>query len=121
MGAVYELWWVIIMFGGPALIAVLWEFHLSRKWRKQWRELTDWNRLGDAIQKSLEKGHSDQMAKQRKDVSKYSLSLDTEEIAHMDTTDKEFSRLVDLAERNKQKRRDDRIFDTVKEYRDELD
>lgn len=85
MGAVYELWWVIIMFGGPALCAVLWEKHKKRKARKdEWRVLSDWEAMGRAIQLGVKTGHEDEVHRKR-------LSL-----------------------------RDDHIFKTVEEYRNDV-
>ncbi len=63
MGAVRELWWVIVMIGGPALCVVLWEKYQERKWRKYWRELTNWQKLGVAINEGLEQGYAEGVAR----------------------------------------------------------
>jgi hypothetical protein len=45
MGALKELWWVSLMFGGPALIAVLWQKHTDRrqaKWDEEWAVWDEW-------------------------------------------------------------------------------
>lgn len=85
MGAVYELWWVIIMFGGPALIAVLWERHKKNQARKNEFRVVQWDQFQRVFQEGLTTGYYNQIDKQR------------------------------------QKRKDDQIFNTVEEYRDELD
>jgi len=84
MGAVRELWFVIIMFGGPALAAVLWEQHKKRKARKnEWRVLTDWEAMGRVIQLGVNEGYEDAVKKKRQAL------------------------------------RDDHIFKTVEEYRND--
>lgn len=65
MGAVRELWWVIVMIGGPALCVVLWEKYQDWKWRKYWRELTNWKKLGVVINEGIDKGYADEVARQR--------------------------------------------------------
>lgn len=39
--ALWELWWVVVMIGGPALLAVLWQARDRRKARKYTKRTID--------------------------------------------------------------------------------
>jgi hypothetical protein len=65
MGAVKELWWVIVMIGGPALCVVLWEKHKARQARKQWRSIADWEAFGGSFRDAYVEGYNNEIARQR--------------------------------------------------------
>ena len=50
MDALIELWWVIILIGGPALIAVLWE-----RRKKNDNYMAQWDAFYEAFDNDLDK------------------------------------------------------------------
>jgi hypothetical protein len=67
MGAVKELWWVIIMIGGPALCVVLWEQYKKRQARKSSDVMYTtfkWDAFGNVI-KTGQISHEDVLSIQR--------------------------------------------------------